>query len=65
MNYGRALLERLGLFAHKAAHVDPQFDLRLQRIGAREQAREAQTGPASGTAAAQSAVRNPHARRAV
>lgn len=60
MQYGLALLEKLGLFAHKADHVDPQFDQRLQRIGAREMAREAKTGPLSA-----SAVRNRPARRAV
>lgn len=44
MQYGLALLEKLGLLAHKTAQVDPQFDQRLQRIGAREMAREAQIG---------------------
>lgn len=44
MQFGLALLEKLGLLAHKKDHVDPQFDQRLQRIGAREMAREAQIG---------------------
>lgn len=48
MEYGMKLLAKIGLFAHKADHVDPQFDIRLQRIGAREQLRTAQSGPISG-----------------
>jgi hypothetical protein len=48
MQIGLALLQKFGLFAHKAAQVDPQFDLRLQRIGAREMLRAAQIGPISG-----------------
>lgn len=44
MQLGLALLEKLGLLAHKAGQVDPQFDQRLQRIGAREMARDAQIG---------------------
>lgn len=59
MQFGLALLQKIGLLAHKSAQVDPQFDLRLQRIGAREQLRAAQTGPISGM------VRNPPAHRAV
>lgn len=60
MQLGLALLEKIGLFAHKAQHVDPQFDQRLQRIGAREMAREAKTGQLSAAA-----VRNPPAHRAI
>ena len=36
-----ALLRRLGLFAHKSAHVDPRFDQRLARICTRETYRSA------------------------
>lgn len=36
-----ALLRRLGLFAHKSAHVDPRFDQRLARICTRETHRSA------------------------
>ncbi|MEN9408465.1 MAG: hypothetical protein RL216_439 [Pseudomonadota bacterium] len=59
MHYGLALLRKLGLFAHKQAQIDPKFDLRLQKIGAREQLRPAQTTPIRGD------VRNQPARRAV
>jgi len=59
MQYGLALLKKLGLLAHKSAQVDPQFDLRLQRIGAREQLRQVQTAPIRG------AIRNPPGHRAV
>lgn len=59
MQLGLALLQKLGLFAHKSAQVDPQFDLRLQRIGAREMLRAAQTGPIKG------ALRNLPEHRAV
>ncbi len=59
MQIGLALLQKFGLFAHKAAQVDPQFDLRLQRIGAREMLRSAQIGPISGV------LRNQPAHRAV
>ena len=59
MQYGLTLLQKLGLLAHKNAQIDPQFDLRLQRIGAREQLRQAQTTPIRGD------VRNPPARPAV
>lgn len=61
MQYGLALLEKLGLLAHKAQQVDPQFDQRLQRIGAREMARDAQLGLRS----VPSSVRNQPAHRAV
>lgn len=59
MQLGLALLQKLGLLSHKSAQIDPQFDLRLQRIGAREQLRQAQTTPIRG------AVRNPLEHRAV
>ncbi len=59
MQYGLALLQKLGLLAHKQAQIDPQFDLRLQRIGAREQLRQAQTAPIRGD------VRNQPSPRAV
>lgn len=59
MQLALTLMEKIGLFAHKANHVDPQFDLRLQRIGARELLRESQSGPLSG------ALRNQPAHRAV
>lgn len=59
MQFGLALLKKIGLLSHKSAQVDPQFDLRLQRLGAREQLRQAQTAPISG------AVRNPPEHRAV
>jgi hypothetical protein len=39
MKYGLALIARLRLFPHKVGHVDPRFDQRLQRIGARESRR--------------------------
>ncbi|NGQ92376.1 hypothetical protein G5V65_15875 [Rhodobacter sp. HX-7-19] len=63
MQLGLALLEKLGLFAHKSAHVDPHFDLRLQRIGAREMLRERQAGaiPVTG----ENSLRNPPEHRAV
>ena len=57
MQYGLALLRKL--FAHRQGQIDPQFDLRLQRIGAREQLRQAQTSPLRGS------LKNPPARRAV
>lgn len=63
MEYGMKLLAKIGLFAHKANHVDPQFDMRLQRIGAREQLRTAQSGPISGALSLGS--KNPHEHRAV
>lgn len=63
MEYGMKLLAKIGIFAHKADHVDPRFDMRLQRIGAREQLRAAQSGPISG--ALQGGSRNPHEHRAV
>lgn len=63
MQFGLAILARIGLLAQKSAQVDPQFDLRLQRLGAREQLRVAQTGPIKG--AARTAVRNPPEPRAV
>lgn len=59
MQYGLALLQKIGLFAHKQAQIDPRFDLRLQRIGAREQLRQAQTTALRG------AVKNQPAPRAV
>lgn len=59
MQYGLALLRKLSLFAHRQAQIDPQFDLRLQRIGAREQLRQSQAAPIRGS------VKNPPARRAV
>jgi hypothetical protein len=59
MQYGLALLQKIGLLAHKSAQIDPQFDLRLQRIGAREMLRQAQTAPIRGD------VRNPPERRAI
>ncbi len=59
MRFGLALLRKLGLFAHKQAQIDPKFDQRLQRIGAREQLRPAQTAPIRGD------VRNQPGRRAV
>ena len=40
MRYGYALLARFGLFARKSEGPDA-FDLRLQRIGARERYRQA------------------------
>lgn len=48
MQYGLALLQKLGLLAHKSAQIDPRYDLRLQRIGAREQLRQAQATPMRG-----------------
>lgn len=63
MEYGMKLLAKIGLFAHKANHVDPQFDMRLQRIGARELLRAAQSGPISG--ALPEGSRSPHEHRAV
>lgn len=59
MQYGLALLQKIGLLAHKRVQIDPQFDLRLQRIGAREQLRQAQTSALRG------AVKNQPAPRAV
>lgn len=59
MQYGLALLRKIGLFAHKQALIDPRFDLRLQRIGAREQLRQAQTSALRG------AIKNQPAPRAV
>jgi hypothetical protein len=44
MKYGLALINRLRLFPHKAGHVDPRFDQRLQRIGAREMRRPTKAG---------------------
>ncbi len=35
----------LALFRHKREQVDPQFDLRLQRLGTREGLRAVQSGP--------------------
>lgn len=59
MQYGLDLLKKLGLLAHKNAQADPIFDLRLQRMGAREQLRQAQVAQAKQT------VRNPPEPRAV
>ena len=59
MQYGLALLQKIGLLAHKQAQIDPQFDLRLQRIGAREQLRQSQTSAIRG------AIKNQPAPRAV
>lgn len=42
MKLGKALFARFGLFAQKEAGPD-QFDLRLQRIGRREQVRNGAT----------------------
>ncbi|MEY4871570.1 MAG: hypothetical protein RLZZ563_900 [Pseudomonadota bacterium] len=63
MEYGMKILAKIGLFAHKADHVDPQFDMRLQRIGAREQLRAAQSGPISGALAG--GLKSPHEPRAI
>ena len=62
MELGMKLLAKIGLFAHKADHVDPQYDMRLQRIGARELLRAAQSGPISGVLP--DGVKNPHEHRA-
>ena len=59
MQFGLALLQKIGLLAHKHVQIDPQFDQRLQRIGAREQLRQAQTSALRG------AVKNRPAPRAV
>ncbi len=48
MAFALNLLERIGLFSHKAGQIDPEFDQRLQRIGARETLRATQTGPFTG-----------------
>lgn len=57
MEFGLSLLEKFGLLPHKAGQIDPEYDQRLQRIGARETLRATQTGPFTGHAADQ--VRNP------
>lgn len=44
MKLGLALLQRLGLFAHKSAHADARYDQRLSRLGAREHCRKTQGG---------------------
>lgn len=59
MKYGLEILKKLGLLAHKDAQVHPRFDQRLQRMGAREQARQAQL------AQPKPDIRNPHGPRAV
>lgn len=56
MQFGLNLLEKFGLLPHKAGQIDPAFDQRLQRIGARETLRATQTGPFTGHS--QDAVRN-------
>lgn len=38
-------LAMLALFRHKRDQLDPQFDLRLQRLGTREGLRAVQSGP--------------------
>lgn len=48
MQFGLNLLEKIGLLPHKAGQVDPAYDQRLQRIGARETLRVPQTGPFTG-----------------
>ncbi len=48
MEFGLSLLEKFGLLPHKAGQIDPEFDQRLQRIGARETLRATQTGPFTG-----------------
>lgn len=55
MKLGLALLQRFGLFAHKSAHVDPRYDQRLSRLGARETCRKAQ-GPVFRNPAGRSAA---------
>ena len=57
MQFGLSLLEKIGLLSHKAGQIDPEYDQRLQRIGARETLRATQTGPFTGQA--QDALRNP------
>jgi hypothetical protein len=48
MQFGLNLLEKIGLLPHKAGQIDPAYDQRLQRIGARETLRVPQTGPFNG-----------------
>ncbi|NBE07610.1 hypothetical protein [Paragemmobacter ruber] len=48
MQFGLTLLEKIGLLPHKAGQIDPTYDQRLQRIGARETLRVPQTGPFTG-----------------
>lgn len=43
-----ARLARLAFFRHKREQVDPQFALRLQRLGTREGLRPVQSGVQSG-----------------
>jgi len=59
MQYGLALLQKIGLLAHKQVQIDPEFDRRLQRIGAREQLRQSQASAIRG------AIKNQPAPRAV
>ena len=48
MKLGLALLARFTQFRHRREQLDPRFDQRLQRLGAREGLRAVQSGPFRG-----------------